>query len=170
MSTLFLNRWLFSWIFEGFSSCIFDGISWIMVPSVTNLHNKFLKRSFYFNDDWLTLPVPCISESCIEIKIKLNFYFHTSLLCLKDFILNLLRHHKEVKTKIYLNFFSLRLGLGWEGLKATLNKFWINIVHLTKIQQKTSKCIENCIEIGRHYWRQQKFGWQFFILFFRKYI
>ena len=28
----------------------------------------------------LTLLVgPCISESCIEIKIKLNFYFHTSL-------------------------------------------------------------------------------------------
>ena len=27
----------------------------------------------------LTFPVPCISESCIEIKIKLNFYFHTSL-------------------------------------------------------------------------------------------
>ena len=27
----------------------------------------------------LTLNVRCISESCIEIKIKLNFYFHTSL-------------------------------------------------------------------------------------------
>ena len=25
----------------------------------------------------LTLPVPCISESCIKIKIKLNLYFHT---------------------------------------------------------------------------------------------
>ena len=34
---------------------------------------------------YLALTVPCISESCIEIKIKLNFYFHTSL-----------RHHKEV--------------------------------------------------------------------------
>ena len=31
----------------------------------------------------LTLLVPCISESCIEIKSKLNFYFHTSLWCLK---------------------------------------------------------------------------------------
>ena len=29
------------------------------------------------------LPFPCISESCIEIKIKLNVYFHTSLWCLK---------------------------------------------------------------------------------------
>ena len=27
----------------------------------------------------LILNVPCISESCIEIKIKLKFYFRTSL-------------------------------------------------------------------------------------------
>ena len=27
-----------------------------------------------------------ISESCIEIKIKLNFYFHTSLWCSKGFM------------------------------------------------------------------------------------
>ena len=33
---------------------------------------------------FLILPVPCISESCTEI-IKLNFYFHTSLWCLKRF-------------------------------------------------------------------------------------
>ena len=32
----------------------------------------------------LTLPVPCISESCIEIRIKLNFCFHTSLWCVKE--------------------------------------------------------------------------------------
>ena len=37
----------------------------------------------YYED--LTLPVLCISESFIEIKIKLNFYFHTSLRCLKRF-------------------------------------------------------------------------------------
>ena len=33
----------------------------------------------------LTLNVPCISESCMEIKVKLNFYFHTSLWGLKRF-------------------------------------------------------------------------------------
>ena len=33
----------------------------------------------------LTLNDPCISESCIEIKIKLNFYFHISLWYLKRF-------------------------------------------------------------------------------------
>ena len=31
----------------------------------------------------LTLNISRISESCVEIKIKLNFYFHTSLWCLK---------------------------------------------------------------------------------------
>ena len=34
----------------------------------------------------LTRNNPCISESCIEIKIKLNFYFHTSLWYLKGFM------------------------------------------------------------------------------------
>ena len=33
----------------------------------------------------LTLKDLFISESCIEIKIELNFYFHTSLWCLKGF-------------------------------------------------------------------------------------
>ena len=33
----------------------------------------------------LTLKDPSISGSCIEIKIELNFYFHTSLWCLKKF-------------------------------------------------------------------------------------
>ena len=42
----------------------------------------------------LILPVPCISESCIEIKIKLNFYFHTSLWCLKRFYEGLKGLHK----------------------------------------------------------------------------
>ena len=41
-------------------------------------HNVFL---FYWS---LTLPVPCISESCIKI-INLNFYFRTSLWWLKRF-------------------------------------------------------------------------------------
>ena len=29
--------------------------------------------------------VLCISESCIEIRVKLNFYFQTSLWCPKKF-------------------------------------------------------------------------------------
>ena len=41
--------------------------------------------AFVINVFRLTLPVPCISKSCIEIKIKLNFYFHTSFWYLKRF-------------------------------------------------------------------------------------
>ena len=33
----------------------------------------------------LTLKDTFITESCIEIKVELNFYFHTSLWCLKRF-------------------------------------------------------------------------------------
>ena len=33
----------------------------------------------------LTVKDPFISESCIEIKIELDFYFHTSSWCLKSF-------------------------------------------------------------------------------------
>ena len=35
--------------------------------------------------DVLTLAALCISESCIEIKINVSFYFHTSFWCLKRF-------------------------------------------------------------------------------------
>ena len=50
------------------------------------------------NNQVLTLKDPFISESCIEIKTELNFYFHTSL-CLKKFyegLKGLWRYHKEV--------------------------------------------------------------------------
>ena len=48
---------------------------------------KYYSQRFYKKSRMgdLTLPVPCISESCIEVKIKLNFYFRTSLWCLKRF-------------------------------------------------------------------------------------
>ena len=42
----------------------------------------------------ITLRAPCISESCIEIKINYNFYFHTSLWCLKRFYEDLEGLHK----------------------------------------------------------------------------
>ena len=44
-----------------------------------------LKKQVFFTAI-LTLNVPCISESCIEMKIKLNFYFHTSLCASKGFM------------------------------------------------------------------------------------
>ena len=45
---------------------------------------------FLFVSEELTLPVLCISEKYVEIKINLNFYFHTSLGCLKRFYKGLL--------------------------------------------------------------------------------
>ena len=43
-------------------------------------------RSLYWIDLFLTNAIdPFISESCIEIKIELNFPCHNSLWCLKRF-------------------------------------------------------------------------------------
>ena len=67
----------------------------------------------------LTLTVPCISESCIEIKIKLNCYFHTPLWCLKRFYEGLKAFIKPSEApqrivKIKFNsFFSFRPA--WDG-------------------------------------------------------
>ena len=44
-----------------------------------------LKVSLVALTSLLTLPAPCILERCIKMKINLNFYFHTSLWCLKRF-------------------------------------------------------------------------------------
>ena len=56
----------------------------------------------------LTLPAPRISESYIKIKINLNFYFHTSLWCLKRFYEGLKGLHKPfretTKKSEYKNF------------------------------------------------------------------
>ena len=80
---------------------------------------------FFLHDQkvLLTLNVPCISKSCVEIKIKLNFYFHTSLWCLKRFYEGLKGIHKtfeatqrSVEIKIQLNFFSSS-GIGTERVK-----------------------------------------------------
>ena len=58
--------------------------------------NKSCKMQYFalFSFGLLTLLFPCISESCIGIKIKLNFYFHTSLWCLKWFYEGLKGLHK----------------------------------------------------------------------------
>ena len=47
-----------------------------------NLTVKFAFNRFAIRN--LTLIDLFISESCIEINIELNFYFHTSLWCLKQ--------------------------------------------------------------------------------------
>ena len=55
----------------------------------------------------LTLKDSFISESCNEIKIELNFYFHTSLWCLKRFYeglkgLNLIYDRNSITVYIQL--------------------------------------------------------------------
>ena len=65
-----------------------------------------------FHRNLLTLPVLCISESCIEIEINLNFYCHTSLWCFKRFYQGLWGLHKTFRgttkkseNKHLVNFF-----------------------------------------------------------------
>ena len=43
------------------------------------------------------IPSPCISDSSIEVKINLNFYFHTSLWSLKRFYEGLKGFHKSFR-------------------------------------------------------------------------
>ena len=54
-----------------------------------------------FAEAYLTLPASCISESCIKMKINLNFYFHTSLWCLKSFYEGLKSLHKKSLHKTF---------------------------------------------------------------------
>ena len=78
----------------------------------------------------LNLPVPCISESWTEIKIKLNFYFHTSLWCLKRF-------YEGLKG---LNLFSSS-GIGVERVNLRLVSRRLEFLHLfTLLKFIGSKC------------------------------
>ena len=87
----------------------------------------------------LTLNVPCISESYNETKIKLNFYFHTSLWCLE----------RSVKKKNFNVIFSLCPGLGQEGLSITQRSVKIKIlfyffalsrIGTVRVKHHTKKC------------------------------
>ena len=50
-----------------------------------HLSRRKIKANFTLCNKVLTLKDPFISESCIEIKIELNVYFHSSLWCPKRF-------------------------------------------------------------------------------------
>ena len=67
--------------YENFKNCIKDKD--VKDSTLRANHETFCAIWYHLYN--LILPVPCISESCIEIKIKLNFSFHTSLWCLKRF-------------------------------------------------------------------------------------
>ena len=54
---------------------------------IYNVATFIMQESPYYqkiiSNNFISLPVPCISESSLEIKIKLNFYFQFSLWCLR---------------------------------------------------------------------------------------
>ena len=50
-----------------------------------NYHPYLVETHPYLVETFLTLKDPFISKSCVEMKIELNFYCHTSSWCLKRF-------------------------------------------------------------------------------------
>ena len=101
----------FSWVALIFMKFFFGWICYIII-------NFFAK----FHRNLLTLPVLCISGSCIEIEINLNFYLHTSLWCFKRFYQGLWGLHKTFRgttkkseNKHLVNFFFefFFLWYGW---------------------------------------------------------
>ena len=87
-------------------------------PLMANIH--CFKLKFILN--MLSLPAPCISESCIQTKINLNFYFHTYLWYLKRFYEGLKGLHKtfsgttkKFERKNFSKFFLFVRDLGGKG-------------------------------------------------------
>ena len=82
---------------DNFSSFLFglNNKSLAFVHKIfTNDSKVFANPSKVFLFITLSLKDPFISESCIEIKTELNFYFRTSLWCLKKFYEGLKGLHK----------------------------------------------------------------------------
>ena len=71
------------------SRLIFKYFSWTSNAKSAEIcelpKTHFCKNLKEINNFELTLPTPFISESCIRIKTNANFYFQTSLWCLKRF-------------------------------------------------------------------------------------
>ena len=78
------------------------GRGWLCTEVINNSENESIIDYWHYTLQFiikhrivdffesLTLPVQCIFESCVKIKIKLNFYFRASLWCLKRFYEDLL--------------------------------------------------------------------------------
>ena len=98
----------------------YQGPRWLTQGVLMKDHMQiFLIYEFFWL--YLTYHALCISESCIKIKINLNFYFHTSLWCLKWFYEGLLGLHKtfkdtkkkcENKILSYFSLFSTGIATG----------------------------------------------------------
>ena len=96
---------------------------------IANDNTNKLKTSKSFQNN-LTLPTPCNSESCIKSNLKsnLNFYFNTSLWCLKKLLIKLL--HSKTSSKAY-----------WSILKSFLNdKKSFSFPHYTTVKKFRHGC------------------------------
>ena len=101
-----------------------------------------------WRDDLLLLlifPFPCISESWIKMKINLNFYFRTSLWCLKKFYEYLKVHHKifwDTSTKCVNKNFTLNFSLRPESIQEGLNiaEMQLQAAYSAYIHGFKSKC------------------------------
>ena len=91
------------------------------------MHNQSehkLKQHHLTLDIFLSLPDPFISESCIKIKINLNFLFSYFFIVPKAFIKPFEATQKSVKIKIKLFFLFLRDRDG-KGLRSIKNhSYW----------------------------------------------
>ena len=94
----------------------------------------------------LILHAPCISESCLKIKIKLDFYFCTSLWFLKRFYE---APQRSVKIKPEVNFFSSRPGSEREELrKEIFHTFSRNA--FSSLLFKSMPIVRICLKILLH--------------------
>ena len=80
-----------------FFSCLF--YSWYITLPVHHCdeliyYDVYLRDCLQILQLILTLPAPCISKGGIKIKVNVNFYFHTTLWCLKRFYEGLKGLHK----------------------------------------------------------------------------
>ena len=102
--------------------CYSDIVCSYIIPLTYGVQ-QMIKQTLKILQQLLTSNVLYISESCIEIKIKLNFNFHTSLWCLKRFCEG--RHKtfrdttKKCENKNVTSFFSSP-GIGTGRVKVFL--------------------------------------------------
>ena len=116
------------------SGRMFFWFSWDFYKSFRNLVIQNTTIIFFI------LPAPYISESCIKIKINLNFYFCTSLWCLKRFYEGL--YKRGVKKKLIWFFFFVRdfVKKGQNARTLFFNGLFHFCITLKKIKYRKQKC------------------------------
>ena len=116
------------------SGRMFFWFSWDFYKSFRNLVIQNTTIIFFI------LPAPYISESCIKIKINLNFYFCTSLWCLKRFYEGL--YKRGVKKKLIWFFFFVRdfVKKGQNARTLFFNGLFHFFIRLKKIKYRKQKC------------------------------